>query len=153
MADPQETETTQVATEDPVGPAAAGPKKRASRPGKGKAEAAQPAARNGARPKAKAAVPAARSGRRSYSDKERAQKLSQIEKSIAAGISKKNAVSQAGISEQTYYMWKRASASAPESDELKDLLALEQENKRLKSLLAERLRKENAELKKKLGLA
>jgi putative transposase len=35
---------------------------------------------------------------------------------------------------------------------LKDLLALEEENKRLKNLLAERLRKENAELRKKLGL-
>jgi putative transposase len=36
---------------------------------------------------------------------------------------------------------------------LKDLLALEEENKRLKKMLAERLRKENAELKNKLGLA
>jgi putative transposase len=36
---------------------------------------------------------------------------------------------------------------------IKDLLALEEENKRLKKMLAERLRKENAELKNKLGLA
>lgn len=44
---------------------------------------------------------------------------------------------------------------APSSDsgDLRDLVALEEENKRLKNLLADRLRKENAELKKKLGLA
>lgn len=61
-------------------------------------------------------------------------------------------VKQAGISEQTYYLWKKAAAPAADSDGLKDLVALEEENKRLKSLLADRLRKENAELKKRLGL-
>lgn len=43
--------------------------------------------------------------------------------------------------------------SVPTGGELKDLVALEAENERLKKLLAERLRKENAELKKKFGLA
>jgi hypothetical protein len=36
---------------------------------------------------------------------------------------------------------------------LKDLVALDEEKKRLKMMLAERLHKENAELKNKLGLA
>jgi hypothetical protein len=36
---------------------------------------------------------------------------------------------------------------------LKDLVALEEENKRLKTTLAEHLRKENAELKSRLSLA
>ncbi|WP_348524771.1 hypothetical protein [Mesorhizobium huakuii] len=40
-----------------------------------------------------------------------------------------------------------------DSGDLRDLVALEEENKRLKNLFADRLRKENAELKKKLGLA
>ena len=45
-------------------------------------------------------------------------------------------------------------AAAPKlaSGDLKDLVGLEEENTRLKGLLAERLRKENAELKRKLGL-
>ena len=46
-----------------------------------------------------------------------------------------------------------AATPASDSGDLKDLIALEEENQRLKKLLAERLRKENAELKKKLGLA
>lgn len=78
--------------------------------------------------------------------------LSQIEKSIAVGESIKSATKQAGISEQTYYQWKKSAAPASDSGELKDLIALEEENTRLKKLLAERLRKENAELKKRLGL-
>jgi len=57
-----------------------------------------------------------------------------------------------GVSEQTYYQWKKAAEIAAPTDDLKDLLALEEENKRLKRQLAERLRQENAELKKKLGL-
>ncbi|RWQ62411.1 transposase [Mesorhizobium sp.] len=96
---------------------------------------------------------AGRPARKTYSEKERAQKLAQIEKSIAGGATSKNAVGQAGISEQTYYQWKRAVAPSSDSGDLRDLVALEEENKRLKNLLADRLRKENAELKKKLGLA
>lgn len=53
----------------------------------------------------------------------------------------------------TYYYWKRAAAPSSDSGDLRDLVALEEENKRLKNLLADRLRKENAELKKRLGLA
>ncbi|RWB25295.1 MAG: transcriptional regulator, partial [Mesorhizobium sp.] len=69
------------------------------------------------------------------------------------GESIKAAVQNAGISEQTYYHWKRAAGQTTQSDELKDLVKLEEENARLKKLLADRLRKENAELRKKLGLA
>ncbi|MEI9413113.1 transposase [Mesorhizobium salmacidum] len=92
------------------------------------------------------------SGRKIYSAKERAEKLSEMQKSMNGGATLKLAAKQAGISEQTYYHWKRASAPAAGSDDLKDLLALEDENKRLKSLLAQRLRKENSELKMRLGL-
>ncbi|UWU24267.1 hypothetical protein QA648_31520 (plasmid) [Rhizobium sp. CB3171] len=42
--------------------------------------------------------------------------------------------------------------SAPAIDELEDLIQLEEENKRLRKILAEKLRQENAELRKRLGL-
>jgi len=98
------------------------------------------------------ASPTVRTARKMYSEKERSLKLGEIEKQVGQGESTKNAVKKAGISEQTYYHWKRAAGQAPPSDELKDLVKLEEENFRLKKLLADRLRKENAELRKKLGL-
>jgi putative transposase len=79
--------------------------------------------------------------------------LGEIEKQTGRGESIKAAVKNAGISEQTYYQWKKATGQAPQSDELKDLVKLEEDNVRLKKLLADRLRKENAELRRKLGLA
>lgn len=46
-----------------------------------------------------------------------------------------------------------ATTSAPAFDELEDLLQLEEENKRLRKTLAEKLRQENAELRRRLGLS
>lgn len=40
----------------------------------------------------------------------------------------------------------------PVGDELADLVQLEEENQRLRKRLAEKLRAENAELRKRLGL-
>ncbi|KAB2689222.1 transposase [Brucella pseudogrignonensis] len=49
---------------------------------------------------------------------------------------------------------KAATAKAPiASDDLKALVSLEAENQRLRKSLADKLRKENAELRKRLGLA
>ncbi|MBX5213980.1 SyrB2 regulator [Rhizobium sp. NLR10a] len=45
-----------------------------------------------------------------------------------------------------------AKASAPVIDELEDLIHLEEENKRLRKLLADKLRQENTDLRKRLGL-
>lgn len=123
--------------------------KEPARPRRTKSSSKAATPENGAKPNSKRGRAA---GRKVYSESERAQKLSQIQKSTGDGATLKSAIKQAGISEQTYYLWKKAAAPAPQSDDLKDLLALEEENKRLKSLLAQRLRKENAELKKKLGL-
>ncbi|WP_315928402.1 transposase [Mesorhizobium sp. SP-1A] len=155
MADPQEAESTQTMTDVPAKAEAAETKKKAPRTRRAaKAQPKRSAAKNVT--KAVVSEPGvaapAKAPRKIYSTKERTQKLAQIEKSITGGASTKNATKQAGISEQTYYQWKKAAAAVPESGELKDLLALEEENARLKKLLAERLRKENAELKKKLGL-
>ncbi|NGO52091.1 transposase [Allomesorhizobium camelthorni] len=99
------------------------------------------------------ASPTVRTARKIYSETERAQKLGAIEKQIGQGESIRTAVQKAGISEQTYYQWKKTARHTKQSDELKDLVKLEEENARLKKLLADRLRNENAELRKKLGLA
>ncbi|WP_245275578.1 transposase [Mesorhizobium sp. LNHC229A00] len=154
MADFQDAQTVQT-TVTPAKVEVPESKKKVPRAKKAKAELVKPAGKNGARPVPQAAEApvAAKTARKTYSEKERAQKLAQIEKSIAGGATSKIAVGQAGISEQTYYYWKRAAAPSSDSGDLRDLVALEEENKRLKSLLADHLRKENAELKKKLGLA
>ncbi|NGO56275.1 transposase [Mesorhizobium camelthorni] len=155
MADPLEAKSVETATEPAAKVETPETKKKAPRSRKAKAEPRPPARRNGAHTASQAEeapAAAARTGRKIYSEKERAQKRAQIEKSISGGATLKSAVKQAGISEQTYYQWKKAAAPASDGDDLKDLVALEEENKRLKSLLAERLRKDNAELKRKLGL-
>lgn len=157
MPDPQDVETVETPAEAPAAAMAPEPtlKKKAPRPRKAKPapkpriakEAAKPA------PKVVEAPPApARAKRKIYSEKERAQLLAKIEKSIGPDVSVKKATGQAGISEQTYYQWKKAADAASAPADLNDLLALEEENKQLKKQLAERLWQENAELKKKLGL-
>lgn len=155
MADPKEAESAQTSTEVPltadVSEAKPNAEKKASR---SKVARARPKRGMQSAATAPAAVEPStvRTKRKVYSSKERAAKLDQIENSIASGGSVRSATKQAGISEQTYYQWKKAAGPSSESGDLKDLLALEEENKRLKRLLAERLRKENAELKRKLGL-
>lgn len=96
-----------------------------------------------------------------YSEQERIEKLKLIETQISAGTSTlKDAIKGAGISEQTYYQWKRTAKPAhtkedrpvAAGDELADLVQLERENQRLRKLLADKLRVENSELRKRLGL-
>jgi hypothetical protein len=155
MPDPQEAEKAQALAEAPASVEAPEPKKRASRPKKAKATPRQRIVKEGAKPASRSAdaqPEPARGKRKIYAAKERAQILAQIETSIGRGASIKSAVRQTGISEQTYYQWKKAAETAAPADDLKDLVALEEENKRLKKQLAERLRHENAELRKKLGL-
>lgn len=90
---------------------------------------------------------------------ERVRLLAAITKQIQSGkTTLKAALKEAGVSEQTYYNWKnQVKESAPlvshQSDELKNLVELEAENKRLRRELANKLRAENAELRKRLGLA
>ncbi|WP_287104223.1 transposase [Mesorhizobium sp.] len=148
-------ESEETATEPAVSVVTPDAKRKTQRSRKAKAEPRARARKNGpdtGSSTGEAPAAAVRTGRKVYSEKERAQKLDLIASSISGGATLKSAVKQAGISEQTYYHWKKAAAPSATSDELTDLLALENENKRLKSLLAERLRKENAELKRKLGL-
>jgi putative transposase len=157
MADLKETEPNQTA-ETPAKEQTPEVKEKAPKPRKKTGQqrgALRPGAKSAPRASSSKAVtsPIARTARKIYSEKERTQKLGEIEKQIGRGESIKAAVQNAGISEQTYYQWKKAAGQTKPSDGLKDLVKLEEENARLKTLLADRLRKENADLKKKLGLA
>lgn len=165
MPDNKEPETTKpaanVAATDATAPSAASAAKaekpkaprqkkvaqlKASRPKKAAPIAAAPVA----------AASVSGSTRKTYSPKERAQKLDEIQKLIKGGDSVKNAAKKIGVSEQTYYQWKKPAAKKADSgggSDLTDLVKLEQENARLKKLLAERLRQENTDLKKKLGIS
>jgi putative transposase len=107
-----------------------------------------------------AAAPRSASAR-SFNAQERSEKLASISLQVRDGKSTlKAAVKSVGISEQTYYNWKRTSIPGINTDtgpdtavgELADLIQLEQENLSLRKNLAEKLRLENAELRKKLGL-
>lgn len=102
------------------------------------------------------------SRKRRYREQEKLDILNLIEVQVADRTTTlKAAIKSAGISEQTYYQWKRtvrpgskavATATAS-SDEFGDLVLLENENRRLRSALSEKLRAENAELRRKLGMA
>lgn len=129
-------------------------KQRSSRPKK------TPTGAVGTASKATAVTPRTAKFRK-YSEQEKIEKLKLIETQVAEGKSTlSDAVDSAGISEQTFYNWKRAVKpvdqsdvkSAPAGDELADLVQLEEENKRLRRLLGEKLRTENAELRRRLGL-
>ncbi|RWD49603.1 MAG: transposase [Mesorhizobium sp.] len=153
MADPERAESLEAAAEGAVKADTPETTKKTRRPRKAKAEATPPSRTNVGKAASEGnGAATSRGPRKVYSERERGQKLAQIERSAKGGATLKSSVKQAGISEQTYYAWKKASGPASTSDDLKDLIALEEENKRLKSMLAERLRNENAELKKRLGL-
>jgi putative transposase len=127
-------------TTKPKARAASAPRARPGKSGKG-----SPAATSVASPVISSSV------RRNYSKQERAQKLGEIQKLVSVGESVKTATKKVGISEQTYYQWKKPAEKKAQGSEFVDLLKLEAENTRLKKLLAERLQKENAELKKRLA--
>lgn len=103
---------------------------------------------------------------RGLTDHEKQERVSQIEKDVAGGATLKDAAKSAGISDQTYYQWKKASAkpavalATPKAsektvsadDEIAEFIALEEENRRLRKLVGEKLRAENANLRKRLGM-
>lgn len=99
--------------------------------------------------------------RKTYGEREKAEKLKLIATQIAQGTTPlQQVVKNAGISVQTYYQWKRsekpvtkkAEKAVSGGSELAELVQLEAENNRLRALLAEKLRAENVELRKRLGL-
>ena len=63
-------------------------------------------------------------------------KLRQVEVLTAQGATVAEAVKQVGVTEQTYYRWKKQYGGM-DKDQFKRLKELEKENARLKKLLAE----------------
>lgn len=94
---------------------------------------------------------------RGLSDQGKAERIGQIDALVDGGKTLKAAIKEAGISDQTYYQRKKAltaasEAAAPVDDELAEFIELEEENRRLRKLLAEKLRAENADLRRRLGM-
>ena len=115
-----------------------------------------------ARAKTDPASPAPTARKRTtYTPAQRTSILTAIEKATKSGkTTLKAALQQAGVSEQTYYNWKNAAAKTPpepsarsSGDDLATLVALEAENLKLRQELAAKLRAENEELRRRLGIA
>ena len=120
------------------------------------AEVAPPKKRRGPRLKnvvadATAGPPAAAQparGRKKRADKSADENLSVAAPAVAKTKAAKVAAKARGAKQPT-----ATTAATPVLDGIADLLQLEEENARLRKTLAEKLRAENAELRKRLGLA
>jgi len=64
------------------------------------------------------------------------RKLRKVEALRAEGATVASAVKQIGVTEQTYYVWKRK-YQGMDKKQLRELKALQKENERLKKLVAE----------------
>jgi putative transposase len=105
-----------------------------------------------AAPKATSAkAPTGKPGKRGEQD--RAGKIKSIETKGTEGASTLNAtIKSAGRKKTPKQIEQTAKSSVLAIDEMADLVQLEEENQRLRKILAEKLRAENAELRKRLGL-
>ena len=74
--------------------------------------------------------------RKRYSDEEILNLLRQIELSLASGSSVEMACRSAGISDATYYNWRKRYGGMGKS-QLPELKGLEKENTRLKRIVAD----------------
>jgi len=75
--------------------------------------------------------------RKIYTPEQIIRKLREAEVLIAEGMTTRNATRQIGVTEQTYYRW-RKEYGGMKVDQAKKLKALEKENFRLKRLVAEK---------------
>ena len=75
-------------------------------------------------------------GRANYTVEQIIMKLREVELSCSQGKTIAEAVRQVGVSEQTYYRWRREYGGMNTSD-AKRMKELEKENARLKKLVAE----------------
>ena len=76
-------------------------------------------------------------GRKIYTPEQIIRKLREAEIHIAEGMTAVQAARQIGITEQTYYRW-RKEYGGMQVDQAKRLKSLEKENLRLKRLVAEK---------------
>jgi len=92
-------------------------------------------------------------GRKKRDERAGEPKLTPVETPVAKQRKTRGpnkATTKNGTAKQTR---QAAGTSAPAIDEIADLIQLEEENKRLRKTLADKLRAENADLRKRLGLA
>ena len=75
--------------------------------------------------------------RKIYTPEQIIRKLREAEVLIAEGMTTRNAARQIGVTEQTYYRW-RKEYGVMKVNQAKRLKALEKENSRLKRLVAEK---------------
>ena len=75
--------------------------------------------------------------RKAYTPEQIIRKLREAEVLIAQGMPAQQAARQIGVSEQTYYRWRKEYGGL-RIDQAKRLKALEKENLRLKRLVAEK---------------
>ena len=75
--------------------------------------------------------------RKIYTSEQIIRKLREAEVLIAEGMTTRNAARQIGVTEQTYYRW-RKEYGGMKVNQAKRLKALEKENSRLKRLVAEK---------------
>ena len=75
--------------------------------------------------------------RKIYTPEQIILKLREAEILIAAGMTTRNAARQVGVTEQTYYRW-RKEYGGMKVNQAKRLKVLEKENSRLKRLVAEK---------------
>ncbi|UWU25707.1 SyrB-like regulator (plasmid) [Rhizobium sp. CB3060] len=90
-------------------------------------------------------------GRRKRSEEAASTKSDPIEMQVA-DISVKEPIKDTAAKTPPQQSVQKVTAAASARDEMADLIQLEEENKRLRKLLAEKLRAENADLRKRLGL-
>lgn len=94
--------------------------------------------------------------RRRYSDAEKVEKVASIEDDTGKWLTLRAAAKNAGITEQSYYQWKKAATAPPRSSQpigeitYSALLELEAENQLLRAQLANTLRAENEDLRNRL---
>ena len=75
--------------------------------------------------------------RKIYTPEQIIRKLREAEVLIAEGMTTRNAARRIGVTEQTYYRW-RKEYGGKKINQAKRLKALEKENSRLKRLVAEK---------------
>lgn len=92
-------------------------------------------------------------GRRKRSGHTFSEPVSTVATPFAVKRDAKAFIKEDGRKTRAKRIEKPVTAPAVEMDEMADLLQLEEENKRLRKSLAEKLRAENADLRKRLGLS
>jgi hypothetical protein len=91
-------------------------------------------------------------GRRKRGEQAAEMKPTPVETQVTGKATSKNAIKDTAAKRAPKRTEQTAKAPVPALDEIADLIQLEEENKRLRKTLADKLRAENADLRKRLGL-